>query len=160
MPRAKAADYLNRYHRLIPGVRRLYQTAQRIAGRDHKIPMWTGRLRHYRRFDAFHNALSNLIQGGVAEMMRITITHLHSLIENTTAYQVLQIHDEILFEIPIGQEAKWAVAIKQVMENFEFDVPIVAEGRMGHSWGAGDMRPIEFDEHENPVIPKFKGYRT
>lgn len=160
MPRAWAVGYLNRYHRLIPSVRRLYNTAQHIAGRDRKIPMWTGRLRHYRKEDEVYRALSNLIQGGVAEMMRIAITRLHSLIKSTTAYQILQIHDEILFEIPIGQEAWWAVTIKQVMEEFEFDVPIVAEGKMGYSWGTDNMRPINFDKHGHPVIPKLGGHRT
>lgn len=160
IPRTKAKEYLNRYHRLIPGVRRLYNTALRIAERDHKIPMWTGRLRHYRKEDATHKALSNLIQGGVAEMMRVAITRLHNLVKSTTAYQTLQIHDEVLFEIPVGQEAEWIVEIKRIMEDFEFDVPIVAEGRMGYSWGTDKMRPIDFDEHGSPIIPKFRGHRT
>lgn len=153
--RAKAAGYLNRYHRLIPGVRKLYNTAQHIAKRDHKIPMWTGRLRHYRKEDATHKAMSNLIQGGVAEMMRIAITRLHDLTEGTTTYQILQVHDEILFEVPIGQEAEWAVEIKRIMENFEFDIPIVAEGKMGYSWNTEKMRLIDFDEHGNPTIPRL-----
>lgn len=154
MPRAQAAEYLNRYHRLIPGVRRLYNTAQHIAGRDRKIPMWTGRLRHYRKEDEVYRALSNLIQGGVAEMMRIAITRLHNLIKSTTAYQVLQIHDEILFEIPVGQEAEWAVEIKRIMESFDFDVPIVAEGRIGYSWSTNRMKSINFDG-DRPLIPKL-----
>lgn len=160
IPRAKAKEYLNNYHRLIPGVRKLYQTAQHIAGRDRKIPMWTGRLRHYRKEDEVHKALSNLIQGGVAEMMRVAITRLHDLIEGTTAHQILQVHDEILFEIPVGREAEWAVAIKQIMEDFEFDVPIVAEGRMGHSWGTDSMHPIDFDEGGRPLIPNLSRYGT
>ena len=154
MPRVKAAEYLSRYHRLIPGVRRLYGIAQRIAQRDHKIPMWTGRLRHYRKEDYTYRALSNLIQGGVAEMMRVAITSLHDLIQGTTAYQILQVHDEVLFEIPEGREAEWSVEIKRIMENFEFDVPIVAEGRMGYSWGTGEMRPIKFDR-DTPIVPNL-----
>ena len=140
---AKAKEYLNKYHALIPEVRRLYSTAQNIAKRDRKIPFWTGRLRHYRQEDATHRALSNLIQGGVAEMMRVTITRLHKLLESTRAYQVLQIHDEILFEIPEDEVEMWAVAIKHIMEDFNFTVPIVAEGKVGRSWGGKDMRLIE-----------------
>jgi DNA polymerase-1 len=155
IPRARAKEYLNRYHRLIPGIRKLYYVAQHIAGRDRKIPMWTGRLRHYRQEDATRKAMSNLIQGGVAEMMRAAITRLHNLIDSTDAYQILQIHDEILFEIPVGQEADWAVAIKRIMEDFEFSVPIVAEGRMGYSWSADDMRSIDFNKSDNPLIPKL-----
>ena len=157
IPRAKAKEHLDRYHRQIPGVRKLYNTAQRIAERDRKIPMWTGRLRHYRKEDAFHKALSNLIQGGVAEMMRVTITRLHGLIRGTDAYQILQIHDEILFEIPEREVSEWAVEIKRTMENFEFDVPIIAEGRIGRTWGMDDMQPIDFDKYGSPATPKLVG---
>ena len=146
IPLSQAREYLRRYHKLIPGVRRLYGTAQHIAERDHKIPMWTGRLRHYRKEDATHKALSNLIQGGVAEMMRVIITRLYGMMKGTRAYQVLQIHDEILFEIPVADAAKWAAAIKTVMEDFNFDVPMVADGKVGLSWGAKNMRAIRYKD--------------
>jgi DNA polymerase-1 len=151
--RAQAKEYLDRYNRQIPGVRKLYNTAQRVAQRDRRIPMWTGRLRHYREEDETHKAMSNLIQGGVAEMMRLAITRLHGLLQGGRAHQVLQVHDEVLFEIPEGEEAYWAAAIKPVMEGFKFDVPIVAEGGMGYSWGGGRMKPIKFDGGNTPVIP-------
>jgi DNA polymerase I-like protein with 3'-5' exonuclease and polymerase domains len=119
--------------------------------------MWTGRLRHYRQEDETHKAMSNLIQGGVAEMMRVAIIRLHGLLEGTAAHQVLQVHDEVLFEIPAGQEAGWAATIKRAMEDFEFDVPIVAEGKVGGSWGRDGMKPIEFDEKGAPAIPAEPG---
>lgn len=155
IPRAEAKDYLDRYNRLIPGVRKLYSTAQRIATRDRRIPMWTGRLRHYRQEDETHKAMSNLIQGGVAEMMRIAITRLHGLLVGSDAHQVLQVHDEVLFEIPVGQEAEWSTAIKQAMEDFAFDVPVVAEGKMGYTWGKDAMKTITFDEHGAPAVPEL-----
>jgi len=160
--RGTAADYLNRYHRNLPGVYRLHQKVVRIAERDRKIPMWTGRLRHYRDADEAHKAMSNLIQGGVAEMMRVIMTKLHGIMRGTGARQVLQIHDEILFEIPEGQHnaVDWAVTIKEAMEDFNFSVPIVAEGRIGYSWGADVMRPIEYDLAGVPVIPNIAGGRT
>ena len=142
VPRAQAKEYLDRYNQRIPGVRKLYQTAQRIAARDRRLPMWTGRLRHYREEDEVHKAMSNLIQGGVAEMMRLAITRLHGLLEGSCAHIILQVHDEVLFEIPEGEEATWSPVIKAVMEGFEFDVPILAEGKAGRSWGAKDMQPV------------------
>lgn len=155
IPRAKAKEYLDRYNRLIPGVRKLYSTADHIAARDHRIPMWTGRLRHYRSEDETHKAMSNLIQGGVAEMMRIAITRLHSLCEGTRARQILQVHDEVLFEVPVGEEAEWSVAIKRAMEDFGFDVPVVAEGKMGYAWGKEQMKPITFGADGSPAIPEL-----
>jgi DNA polymerase-1 len=97
--------------------------------------------------------MSHLIQGGVAEMARIALTKLHRRLEGTRAYQILQVHDEILFEVPIGQEIEIVKAIKAIMEDYPFDVPIVAEGKIGYSWG--NMKPIDFRDGE-PVIPKLE----
>jgi DNA polymerase-1 len=157
IPVARAREYLNRHHQLMPKVRQLYGTAQRIADRDRRIPIWTGRLRHYREEDETHKAMSNLIQGGVAEMMRVALTRLYGLLSGTAAHQILQVHDEVLFEIPEGEEAEWAATIKQAMEDFEFDVPIVAEGKMGRSWGRDVMKPITFDKDGKPTTPDLGG---
>jgi DNA polymerase-1 len=149
----EAAQLLERYHAMLPGIRKLYSTSEQIATRNRQIPMWTGRLRHYREEDPTHRAMSHLIQGGVAEMARIALTKLHRRLEGTRAYQILQVHDEILFEIPIGQEIETVKAIKAIMEDYPFDVPIVAEGKIGYSWG--NMKPIDFRDGE-PVIPKLE----
>jgi DNA polymerase-1 len=155
--KAEAKKYLDAYNRLIPGVRKLYDTVRKLGDRDRRIPMWTGRFRHYREEDETHKAMSNLIQGGVAEMMRITITRLDALMRGTAAHMVLQIHDELLFEVPRGQESGWASVIKWAMEDFEFDVPIVADGKVGYSWGRNKMESITFDRNGEPTVPDLDG---
>jgi len=154
VPVTESRRILDRYHATIPGIRKLYNAAQRMAERNRRIPMWTGRLRHYREEDETHKAMSNLIQGGVAEMMRLAITRLHEELRGTDAHQVLQVHDEVLFEVPIGAAAETAGRIKGLMEDFGFDVPVVAEGKAGLSWGDGRMAPIGFDG-VHAVIPKL-----
>lgn len=138
--RGKAKEYLDRYNQHIPGVRKLYNVAERLATRDRKIQLWTGRIRHYQQEDETYKAMSNLIQGAVAEMMRIAITRLDELLTGTLAKAILQVHDEILFEIPESQINGWSEVIKWAMETFNFDVPIVAEGKFGKTWG--DMQPV------------------
>ena len=155
IPVAQARGFLDKYYKLMPGVRRLYSASQEVAARERKIAMWTGRLRHYDDPDETHKAMSNLIQGGVAEMMRVAITRLHRTIADTGAHQVLQVHDEILFEIPEADAARWATAIKRTMEDFPFIVPIKAEGRIGRSWGK--MLPIKFLSPAEPVLPDLSG---
>jgi len=154
IPKKEARQYLNNYHSLIPGIRKLYNTAEKIAVKDRKLPMWTGRLRHYRQEDATHKAMSNLIQGGVAEMMRIAITKLDSVLRGTRAHMNLQVHDEILFEIPEDEILHWIPIIKNIMEDFNFRVPIVADGKIGYSWE--HAKEIEFDEEGTPIIPEYK----
>jgi len=146
IPYNQAKQYLNKYHKNAPGVRKLYNTAQKLAEKYRYIPMWTGRLRHYRQEDATHKAMSNLIQGGVAEMMRIAVTELNNYLRNTDSYMNLQVHDEILFEIPMEEAKERAKDIKEIMENFEFKVPIIADGKIGLSWA--NMTDIEFKNNK------------
>jgi len=150
----EAKQYLDEYHGLIPGIRKLYNTAERIAVKDRKLPMWTGRLRHYRKEDATHKAMSNLIQGGVAEMMRIATTKLYNTLKGSRSYMTLQIHDEILFEIPESETFYWTPIIKEIMEDFSFKVPILAEGKIGYSWE--HAKDISFSEEGTPIFPDYK----
>lgn len=150
-----AREYLNAYNRLIPGARRLYQSAQRRADTQRFITMWTGRRRHYRPQDETHKAMSNLIQGGVAEMMRVAITKLDRMLAGQRARIILQIHDEILLEVPAQEVEYWAAKTKAVMEDFPFGVPIVAEGYSGPCWGK--MSPLNSTGNEMlfpDVIPQ------
>jgi len=134
IPEKEAAEYLNKYHRLIPGIRKLYKSAERMAKTKGHIPMWTGRLRHYRPQDEFYKAMSNLIQGGVAEMMRVATTRLGKRLEGSRAHMVLQVHDELLFEVPEDEVMYWAKEIKRIMEDFDFRAPITVEGKVGDTW--------------------------
>ena len=53
---------------------------------------------------------------------------------------LLQVHDELVFEVPDGQEAEAAAVIKQVMANaaepaMKLDVPLDVEVGWGAHWG-------------------------
>ena len=145
-----AKKYLDEYHSMLPGVRKLYQSAEQIAIRNRYIPMWTGRLRHYRPEDETHKAMSNLIQGGVAEMMRMAITRLDKMLMGSQVRMNLQVHDEILFEVPEKEAVQWADPIKKVMENFKFSVPIIAAGAYGPDWS--NMQDFDYDLTGYPIM--------
>ena len=137
---------------MIPGVRRLSRLAEDTARKTGRVPMWTGRLRYIEDEEEMHKAMSNLIQGGVAEMMRVAVTRLHQTLEGTGVHMILQVHDEILFELPEDEWAKWSPVIRDTMQDFGFAVPILADGKVGRSWGA--MHHISFDNEDRPVLPK------
>ncbi len=145
--KAQAAAYLKQYHAMVPRVMELYNTAERIARVKKQIPMWTGRLKRYNEHYETRKASSNLIQGGVAEMMRVAITKLHHAFEGTRIHMVLQVHDEILTEVPDDPEsiAFAGRTMQHLMEDFDFDVPIVADGRIGKTWGSMTAYHVEED---------------
>ena len=54
-----------------------------------------------------------------------------------SARMLLQVHDELIFEVPDNEIEQTATLVKSVMENVvKLDVPLVAEAGHGHSWGA------------------------
>ena len=49
---------------------------------------------------------------------------------------ILQVHDELVFEVPTPDIAKVATLIKETMENiYTLKVPIVTEVAFGKNWG-------------------------
>lgn len=135
---AIARDYLNKYHTLYPGFKRLMYECEDFAKTNGYIKMWTGRIRHFNvdpsKADP-HKAMSNLIQGGVAEIARVAISRLFPAISDLGGNMLLQVHDSIIFEIPDQnlETALWT--IKYVMEDFDFVPKVGVDIEYGKSWG-------------------------
>lgn len=131
-----ARDYLEKYHRLYPGFRKLMYQCEDFAKEYGYIEMWTGRLRHFNVKEADpHKAMSNLIQGGVAEIVRVAISRLFPAISDIGGRMLMQVHDSIIFEVPEDQINVALPTIKMVMEDFEFDPKPGVDIEFGRSWG-------------------------
>jgi DNA polymerase I len=84
-------------------------------------------------------SLNTPIQGTAADILKLTLGRIiKGVVKYPYIKPILQIHDEIMFEVPIDKIDEAAVFIKNCMEAvpFEgFDIPIVAEGAKGESFG-------------------------
>ena len=133
---AKAKDYLEKYHALYPGFRRLMYQCEDFAKMNGYIEMWTGRLRHFNTPDADpHKAMSNLIQGGVAEIVRVAISRLYPAMKDIGVNLLMQVHDSVIFEIPESQINVALPTIQLIMEDFDFDPKPGVDIEYGYSWG-------------------------
>lgn len=133
---AKAKDYLEKYHALYPGFRKLMYQCEDFAKEYGYIEMWTGRLRHFNVPEADpHKAMSNLIQGGVAEIVRVAISRLYPAIADIGGRMLMQVHDSIIFEVPEHQINVALPTIKLIMEDFDFDPKPGVDIECGYSWG-------------------------
>ena len=131
-----AKDYLEKYHGLYPGFRKLMYQCEDFAKMNGYIEMWTGRLRHFNVKEADpHKAMSNLIQGGVAEIVRVAISRLYPAITDIGGQMLLQVHDSIIFEIPEEQINVALPTIQYIMEDFDFDPKPGVDIEYGYSWG-------------------------
>lgn len=133
---AVAKDYLDKYHALYPGFRKLMYEYEDFAKEYGYIELWTGRLRHFNVPEADpHKAMSNLIQGGVAEIVRIAISRLYPAIKDIGGNMLMQVHDSIIFEIPEDQINIALPTIQRVMTDFDFDPKPGVDIEYGYSWG-------------------------
>lgn len=131
-----ARDYLEKYHALYPGFRKLMYQCEDFAKKYGYIKMWTGRTRHFNVPNADpHKAMSNLIQGGVAEIVRVAISRLFPAIRDLGGYMLLQVHDSVIFEVPDDKLAVALPTIKKIMEDFDFIPHVGVDVEYGKSWG-------------------------
>lgn len=87
-------------------------------------------------------AINAPLQGTAADIMKIAMAKMPAAIEEAglKAKMLLQVHDELIFEVPKDELEKTSMLAQQVMENafkimnVEISVPLEAEAGSGHSW--------------------------
>ena len=114
---------------------------QTMLGR--KRPVWDiDSDNHIRREAAKRMAINMPIQGTAAEMIKKAMIAIHNNIHSSdlnakfaNAKMILQVHDELLFEVPDDQVEALQKMVVQEMENaLPLSVPIVVDCGMGNSW--------------------------
>ena len=82
-------------------------------------------------------AINAPLQGTAADIMKLAMIKIPSamLKENLQAKMLLQVHDELIFEVPEAELEETALLVKTLMENIvTLDVPLIAETGSGKSW--------------------------
>ncbi|MCJ8279586.1 MAG: DNA polymerase I, partial [Rivularia sp. ALOHA_DT_140] len=75
------------------------------------------------------------IQGSSADIIKIASIKIHQVLQNYQARLLLQVHDELIFEVPPQELEELQVKIKSVMENaIELSVPLLVEASAGNNW--------------------------
>lgn len=75
------------------------------------------------------------IQGSSADIIKIAMVKLHEILRNRRAHLLLQVHDELVFEVHPDEWADLQPQIKSAMESaVELSVPLLVEVRSGQNW--------------------------
>ena len=118
---------------------RLDGYSETAFGRRRYLPNINNKLDWGKRSFAERCALNTPIQGTAAEILKLAMRELVSLLKDKPYIRpILQIHDELLFEVDAGHEAEAIALIRGAMERCPFDgfdIPIVAEGEHGTCFG-------------------------
>lgn len=152
IPTREAHEYIERYFAKFPGVRRYAEETVAYArengfvmttlGRRRYIPEINSGNRNFRLF-AERQAVNMPIQGASADVMKLAMIAVdHALREQGLKTQmVLQVHDELVFEVPPDELRTLVPLVRKLMEEAEeFAVRLVAEVKVGKNWA--EMEPI------------------
>ncbi|BAZ15857.1 DNA polymerase I [Calothrix sp. NIES-4071] len=95
------------------------------------------KLKNLGNFDAglLRSAANAPIQGSSADIIKIAMVKMHEVLQNYQARVLLQVHDELIFEVPPNEWEELQPQIKSVMENaVKLTVPLLVEARAGENW--------------------------
>ena len=121
----------------------LYQYVSTLLGRRRYIPDITSTHPGVRAA-AERAAINMPIQGTAADIIKIAMIQLHGALREhyPEARMVLQVHDELVLDLPEPLLQPVGALVRQTMENaYKLTVPLEVEMKAGHDWY--DMEPIE-----------------
>jgi len=144
--RYEAQQYIDRYFERYAGVaafiaRTIDETrktgsVRTLFGRLRPIPEIESRNQNLRGF-AERTAVNTPLQGTAADLMKLAMIRVDAKMKaaNLQSRILLQVHDELLFEVPVAEKDAMATLVQQEMENVaELKVPLVVDLAFGDNW--------------------------
>jgi DNA polymerase-1 len=107
-----------------------------ILGRRRYIPEIKNKNLNIRQF-AQRQAVNTPIQGSASDLIKLAMIEIHKQIKqrNLKSRMILQIHDELVFDMPLKEQKELVGLIKDRMENvLKLDVPIKVDIKKGQNW--------------------------
>jgi len=150
IPREEAGAYIKKYFERFPGIR-AYMDATRDFCREHGyVTTLFGRKCHYPDIKASNPslrafneraAINARLQGTAADIIRRAMIRMEDALtqKKLAARMLLQVHDELVFEVPDSEVDKTLPVIREVMEQAPFpatalSVPLRVDARAADNW--------------------------
>jgi DNA polymerase-1 len=142
----EAKTFIEQYFERFPGVRRYLDTqiemareygyVETLSGRRRYIPEIRTRNFSMRQFG--ERAATNApVQGTAADIIKIAMIRIAAALRERSlgARMLLQVHDELVFEVPAAAIDETRALVKELMESaFPLDVPLEVETGVGSNW--------------------------
>ncbi len=146
IPQSESRQYINAYFERYAGVKKFMDGAiadarrnghtRTLLGRRRPIPDLDSRNPAARGF-AERTAINSPIQGSAADLIKLAMIRVDRRLRETgsQALMLLQVHDELLFEVPEAEVADLAAIVKREMEGaYDLRVPLLADVKAGANW--------------------------
>ncbi|HEY0245336.1 MAG TPA: DNA polymerase I [Mucilaginibacter sp.] len=146
IPRKEAADIIENYFAQYPGIKKYMTDTMNFARENGYVTTLMGRRRYLRDINsanatvrgfAERNAINAPIQGSAADMIKIAMINIHREIKSQKldARMTMQVHDELVFDVPHYEIELIKPVIMHHMKNaIKTDVPIMVEIGTGLNW--------------------------
>ncbi|WP_339659201.1 DNA polymerase I [Flavobacterium frigidarium] len=146
LSRAESAALIEAYYKSYPRLKSYISEQVEFARDNGYVQTILGRRRYLKdinsqnaivRGGAERNAVNAPIQGSAADIIKIAMINIHNKLksENWKSKMLLQVHDELVFDVHNDELEKIQPMIKHEMENaFTLDVPLIIDLGMGKDW--------------------------
>ena len=150
---AEAENFVKDYFEHFPGVKKYLDNIRVTAARQGYVETMLGRRRYFpnlanpvnqmMRNREEREAINAPIQGTAADIMKIAMINVRDALSRSKlkTRMILQVHDELVLEVPEDELDSAVKLVRQVMEEaYKLDIPLITEARSGVNWGS--MRVI------------------
>ena len=148
--REEAGAYIKKYFERFPGIRDYMEETKAAAKKNGYVTTLFGRKCHYPdiaapnpSLRAFNEraAINARLQGSAADIIRRAMIRMEGALgkQKLNAQMLLQVHDELVFEVPEDEVAKTLPVIKKVMEDaphpaVSLSVPLAVDAHAANNW--------------------------
>jgi DNA polymerase-1 len=146
LTRAEAKKAIEDYYETYKGVRRYMESVPEQVRQTGLVKSIFGRIRpipdinnknHALRARAEREAINAPLQATAADLMKMAMLKVHDRLEREGLHSqvILQVHDELLLEVPENEIERTREVVKQEMETvYELSIPLIVEVHEGKNW--------------------------
>ncbi len=150
IPREEAAAYIKKYFERFPGIRGYMDATRDFCRANGYVATLFGRKCHYPDIKASNPsirafneraAINARLQGTAADIIRRAMVRIEDALaaKKLSAQMLLQVHDELIFEVPDDEVAATLPVVQHVMQDAPFpavllSVPLHVEARAADNW--------------------------
>jgi DNA polymerase-1 len=167
--KADAANFIDTYFDRYKSVRNFMRETLEACRRNGYVKTISGRKRYLKGIRDFATlnpqqqktllepermAVNTVIQGSAADMIKIAMIRVHRRMQdaNLDAKLLLQIHDELVFEVSPNAVARLSEIVrKEMIEAVALDVPLKVDIKVGPNWSACE---VQADDSETQALTR------
>ncbi|MBI0028191.1 DNA polymerase I [Gilliamella sp. B14448G11] len=147
IPRKEAQFYIDRYFERYPGVQQYMEQTRQLAAEQGYVETLSGRRLYLPKIRSTNGiekrgaeraAINAPMQGTAADIIKTAMIKMSEWIKNQSEdniKMVMQVHDELVFEVKDAFVEQYCTEIKKIMENcYQLSVPLKVDVGIGNNW--------------------------